>query len=456
MGCWIEDRSLLQTHSDGVHALSARFHMLLVALSMQVVSLAPAQGTAAEIAINEVSIHRSFGLGFRDFVEIRSHPNASADNETTLVVLDKSGVILSSIDIGGSVFSSDGLLLISPPGSVHQLSSDVVAPLGFGGDSTRTLILAVGKSFNIQPGLDLDLDDNGLFDHEEGQAAAPWTAELDKVTLAERQGEGYGPVKLIENGLMIPHAYRCEGPRHARYFLGSFGDATEDTPRMTNPCSVAAESLRISEVRAAHAPGAAGQDSGQDRIAHYIELNGPPREILSPYHVVIIGRSIFDAANKGGVVHRVLPMPGQMPDAGFAAVGQGPIQNPVLTFSVVPMLEFDSAGAISLLVVSGLDDRLVTLEGMDLDRDDDGIIDSPIPWGYEVASISLAESELISGATLQYSSRSVGPTASGLRPAHAFWCPNDNIELGNFDTLTGDTAGTANLACSQIFTDSFE
>jgi hypothetical protein len=167
-----------------------------------------------------------------------------------------SGVVQEVVALGGLTLDQHGLLLVAEDEWTCGEPTDfVVRSLDFVCDANVTHMLVSGFTGAI--GLDLDTDDNGLFDCEEagwesrrGPVDAPWlgrlsavslVSELDPDGIVEPHYYGYCVVGPAD-GRVPAQAYRCV-PSGDLWLVGlehpllktQKSDAEPDTPGRPNP-----------------------------------------------------------------------------------------------------------------------------------------------------------------------------------------------------------------------------
>lgn len=200
------------------------------------------------LVINEIRIDHE-GTDTNEYFELRGNPGDSLAGVSYLVIGDGgsgSGIIEEFIDLSTHSLATDGLFLATE--DTFTLSSlffvDLLLPAGdlnFEQNDNVTHML-VANFFGAE-GMDLDTDDDGVFD------VTPWSEIVDLIALVEEPNPPtsteyhYGPPAIgPDPGSGMGHVYRCETA--ATWVIGQFLlDASvppdgvvdsEDTPGATN------------------------------------------------------------------------------------------------------------------------------------------------------------------------------------------------------------------------------
>ncbi len=144
--------------------------------------------TAPPAYINEFVVNHS-GPDLDEYVEVISTASANL-GALTVLLLDVDGDGVGAVENAELVGSADG----SGFASVFTLPPDTFF------DSNAAIMLVEGFSGSV--GLDLDVDDNGIFDFDEspvpsgGLTAAPWTAVRDGLAAIDAGEPTFGLVEL--------------------------------------------------------------------------------------------------------------------------------------------------------------------------------------------------------------------------------------------------------------------
>ncbi len=189
------------------------------------------------------------------------------------------------------------------------------------------------------------------------------------------------------------------------------------------------EGLRISEIRI--------DQSGSD-VDEYFELQGPVGTNLAGISYIVIG----DGSGGAGSVEAVIELSGVIGDSGYYLVAENSFTlNPdgVDQFASV---NFENSDNVTHLLVTNY-----TGGFGDVDSDDDGVLDSGVPWLALIDSVSLVETNDGTGDAY-YGEAEVGPTVDGFVPGHVYRCAGSGEwTIGAFDSFDDDTPGAQNLDC---------
>ena len=196
---------------------------------------------------------------------------------------------------------------------------------------------------------------------------------------------------------------------------------------VTIPLSQAApdDPVRISEIRIDH--------TGED-LQEYFELAGPPGSSLNGLTYVVIG----DSSGGSGCIEASIDLDGySIPASGYFVVAEDTFT--LGTADHVHNLNFENSDNVTHLLVRGF----TAHDGVDLDTNNDGILDSR-PWDDLLDLIALVEEENPPvGTEYHYGPPSIGPDGAYV-PGHVYRCQG-GWEIGPFDVAEGeDTPGAPN------------
>jgi hypothetical protein len=195
----------------------------------------------------------------------------------------------------------------------------------------------------------------------------------------------------------------------------------------------------------------------------YFELAGTTGTDLQGLTYIVIGDAGGDGAGGGieavvGLSSNIPGNPNLVDSNGYYVVGEA-------TLSLGPSnksaaLNFENGDNVTHLLVT----NFTGSNGMDLDLDDDGVIDSPAPWDAVVDAVGLVRtypphtpSNIPYGLSLGFVD--VGPDVGeyDFVPAHVYRCLDDDSvwEIGPFDPFDPvppgeDTVGADNEACGFV------
>lgn len=179
----------------------------------------------------------------------------------------------------------------------------------------------------------------------------------------------------------------------------------------TSPCDVRLNEIRIDE-------------PGPDRH-EFFELSGTPGESLDGIVYLVLGDDPKDGLGSG-VVETCIPLDGRKLDEnGLLLVGD--LVN-----------RFENADNVTHMLVRGFVGTL----GVDLDRDDDGVLDST-PFAEIVDRLALISTDPDLAGDRIYSQLRVGPD-HGFVPAHVFR-DGDRWVIGSYEIGDDNTPGRDNL-----------
>jgi hypothetical protein len=201
--------------------------------------------------------------------------------------------------------------------------------------------------------------------------------------------------------------------------------------------------IRINEIRV--------DEPGTD-LSEYVELRGPPGVSLDGLTYLVIGDGAVAAGS--GVIEAVVTFgPGDIfPVDSFFLIAEDTFSLPDLTVvdKVLPSasnaLNFENSDNVTHLLVRGF----MGAPAMDLDLDNDGVLDSPVPWSEQVDLVALIREHNPPTLTeLHYGPPYVGPDDT-FQAAHAWKCePDASWRLGDFDLgAPEETPGSANDSCN--------
>lgn len=183
-----------------------RSRLVLAAfLAVALLVLLPVSSFA--VTINEIRIDQA-GSDTDEYFELFGLSGESLAGLSYLVIGDSSsggsGVVESVIDLSSDALRADGLFVVAEA-SFSIGIADRIAGLNFENSDNVTHMLVSG--FSGSSGDDLDLDDDGLFDH------TAWSSVIDAVSLVESIGTGeqvYATSTVGPDGTAVPgHVYRA-------------------------------------------------------------------------------------------------------------------------------------------------------------------------------------------------------------------------------------------------------
>ncbi len=206
------------------------------------------------------------------------------------------------------------------------------------------------------------------------------------------------------------------------------------------------DNLRINEIRIEQ-PGADNDE--------YFELKGDPNTSLNGLAYIVIGDG---TDGDSGVVEDVISLSGTSVGAdGLYLAAEASIftLTPVFLLDLDTPLNFEGSDNVTHLVVANFSGAI----GQDLDVDNDGMLDEPLPWTDVVDAVGLIEpdqpptpgSEYAYGASLGFVD--VGPDGDFV-PGQVYRCETQRTwTIGVFDPFAADATDTpaaTNLACQDI------
>lgn len=233
------------------------------------------------------------------------------------------------------------------------------------------------------------------------------------------------------------------------------------TGNLTISCAVDTPDVVINEVR---------NNSNPFPDEEFCELSGPPGLDLSNLTLLTIGDTFSSGTTPPGGIDDVTPITGVIPASGYYVIAESSFG--LGTPDQVESLNFEDSDNVTHLLVL----NYTGPTSGDLDADDDGVFDEPVPWDAIVDSVALEAG----GTDLLYSPNVVNPgfgayrcgdttgdflsaseSAGGTDTPGAFNAiPNDNlvdalpISVGDtgFCTLGATTDGQANdpLVCGDL------
>jgi len=181
----------------------------------------------------------------------------------------------------------------------------------------------------------------------------------------------------------------------------------------------------ISEIRV--------HQAGAD-VDEYFELTGLPGAMLDELTYIVIG----DGPGGGGCIEASIDLSGYtIPDSGYFVVAESGYT--LGAPDHVHNLNFENNDNVTHLLVSGF----TAHDGVDLDIDDDGVLDSK-PWDQMLDLIALIEEDNPpTGTVHHYGPPTIGPDGASI-PGHVYRCA-DGWHIGHIDIAAGlDTPGQAN------------
>ena len=393
-----------------------------------------------DIEINEVRTEQS-GADIDEFIELRGNAGASLDGLTYIVIGDgdsfpptQNGYIEAVVDLSGNSIGSSGYFVIAED-TFTLGTADLTAALNFEGSDNVSHFLVSGFTGSLNQ--DLDEDDDGTLD------ITPWDSILDCFALLKNAtpdgnsdeyyycDETVGP----DSGFVPGHAYRCEDTRELR--AGAFDLGIDDSPGEANAeCGGGGGGgeLMITEIRI---------DQPSSDTDEYFELMGDPNTDLTGLTYVVIGGTSSDP---GGKVEAVIPLDGYTIGATgifWAAEETTSFGTPDAVFT--NEIDFQNGQNVTHLLVRDC----TAGDNDDLDAENDGILDEPLPWSEVIDDVSVVRT--FGSGFLIYSDNTVGPDGSFL-PGQVYRCsPDSTWRVGGYDPGDGtDTPGAENLPCPAI------
>jgi len=213
---------------------------------------------------------------------------------------------------------------------------------------------------------------------------------------------------------------------------------------------------RILSVSCLLALGAATAASGQVKINEirieqpgpdvdeFVELKGPPGTNLTGYFYLVIGNDDFEfPPAQNGSLEEVIALSGTIPASGVFVIAKPTFS--LGTANLVVPFSFEGGNNKTHLLVQGFTGSV----GDDLDTDDNGVLDAPVPWSSESDSIALIQFPNPDGflGDFVYSTTTIGPDA-GVIPAHVWRCGDTEAwRLGLFVVGLTDSPGSENDLC---------
>lgn len=378
-----------------------------------------AQGAGVTIVdISEIRIDQ-FGNDDDEYFELAGNPGDLVDGLTYIVIGDGtggSGVIESVTALTGAIPASGYFVCAESTFTIGV--ADQTASLNFENSDNVTHLVVEG--FSGVSGDDLDTDDDGVLD------VTPWNSIIDCVGLVETVGSGdliYCVDTVGPDGSFVPaHVFDCSGT----WNIGNIDIAANtDTPGAANNCGgMGGNYADINEIRV-------DQSGGDDD--EYFELVGTAGDSLDGLSYIVIG----DGTGGSGTIENVTSLNGQvMPGSGIFLAGESSMT--IGTPDMITSINFENSDNTTHMLVRDFSGT----NGMDLDTDDDGVLDST-PWSELLSDVSLVEEP--AGGEHYYSANTVGPDGT-FAPAHVFYCTDTmDWRIGDFDHIAGDdTPGAVN------------
>ncbi|HMN96337.1 MAG TPA: hypothetical protein PKC43_08505 [Phycisphaerales bacterium] len=208
-----------------------------------------------------------------------------------------------------------------------------------------------------------------------------------------------------------------------------------------SPASCPESAVRINEIRVSH--------PGMPQNNEYVELAAQPGASLDCAWYVVLG--------PGGVVEELISLSGAIGPSGLyliAEAGFNPSAFPgAPTPDLVTALDFADSGNRTHLLVCACGGLPGVDESVDLDADDDGTIDWPLPlWDAVLDCIAIVQNP--TGAPTYCAARR-GPTSTGNAPPHVHRCQIPLTDhrpwrIGAFPLppIGNDSPDLANPACT--------
>ena len=417
--------------------------MMRTAICLSFASLLTTSTLLAD-QINEIRTEQT-GADSDEYVELRGNPGESLDGRFYIVVGDRenefppaqNGSIEAIVDLSGQSYDANGLFVIAEK-TFTLGTADLVASLNFEANDNTTHFLVTGFTGALND--DVDDDNDGVLNE-----VLPWTSIVDSIALVKATPDGtaneyvYSDTQLFGDGTFPPsHAYRCSDTGEWR--LGEFDLGVTDTPNVENQTcggGGGGGTALINELRI---------DQPSSDSDEYFELVGDPGTSLDGLWFVSLG----DGSGGSGVVETAIDLSGnQINSNGFFVVAEdftGFVQASADLILASNAVNFENNQNTTHFLVrdftGGTND--------DLDADEDGVIDSPLPWSEVVDSVATVDS--FTSGNLVYSDTQVANNAESDRPGHAYRCsPGGTWVAGLYDEEDGtDTPGATNLPCPEL------
>lgn len=404
-----------------------------------ILGLAATLPVSAQVQITEARIGQP-GVDSDLYVELAGAPGTNLNGLQLVVIGDLEGQFPPNQNGGvelvagltGTIGSS-GRFVIAPS-SFSLGTPDQIVPLSFEQGDNLTLVLA--DSYAGTVGDDVDLDNDGFIDAKSGLVAVDSVAILVNANPDGFSSEFYysdqtvGPI----DGFTPLHVWQCEDTFAWRPGQDALGGADETPGLVNSDCGGGGgdgpDGLVLNEFRL--------DQSGSDND-EYIELAGSPGTSLDGVFFISIG----DGTGGSGVAECVIDLTGYtIGSSGYFVICESTFSLGQADLILDNELNLENSDNVTYLLVQGF----TAERNDDLDTDDDGIIDSPLPWSSVVDSLALIET--FGSGELVYSDNTLGPDGSFV-PAQGYRCdPSGEWTIGSFDlgALT-DTPGSVNLAC---------
>ena len=406
-------------------------------LTTAVASSASASGVLP--AISEIRISQS-GPDTDRFIEITGQPNENLDALSIVVIGDvegafppeQNGGVEMAISLSGLSIPADGVLLIAED-TFTQGSPDAFTTLDFESADNLTVLLVEGFTGSV--GDDLDTTNDGILD------VTPWTSIYSSMAiLIDANPNGFSSEYYYSDNTVGPvdsftplHAWQCADSDEWRPGSDKLGGLNETPGELNANCDGGGggpTGLVLNEYRL--------DQSGTD-TDEYIELAGIPGTSLDGLFFISIG----DGTGGSGVAECVIDLTGySIGQSGYFVICESSFSLGLGDLILENELNLENSDNVTYLLVQDFTGE----RNDDLDADDDGVIDTPLPWSSVLDSIALIET--FGSGELVYSDNSLGPDGSFV-PAQGYRCSPDGIwTIGSFDTSDGtDTPGLDNLGC---------
>ncbi len=404
--------------------------------------LALAAPASAQTLISEIRTAQP-GVDSDRYVEFSAAPGTSMDGLQLVVVGDLEGVFPPEqnggvevlVNLTGTVGASGTFVLAEASYSLG--AADQTAVLPFEQGDNLTFILTSGYGGGV--GDDVDLNDDGVLDPKSGLVPID-----DVAILSNGAPDGFSNDFFYSANTVGPiagfapfHAWRCADTLAWQAGLDELGGSNE-TPGSGNadcdgggggPAAAILSEFRLDQ------PGADNDE--------YIELAGNPGASLDGVFFISIG----DGDGGSGVAECVIDLTGYSIGAsGFFVMAEDSFSlgTPDLVF-LDSELNLENGDNVTYLLVRDC----TAVRNDDLDADDDGVLDSPLPWSEELDSLAIIET--FGSGELVYSDTTIGPNGSFV-PAHGYRCTPEAVwTIGSFDPAEGlDTPGADNLPCPTV------
>ena len=158
----------------------------------------------------------------------------------------------------------------------------------------------------------------------------------------------------------------------------------------------------------------------------YLEICGPPGSSLNNLTLIVLGDNNGEVENATSLAGQVIPTDGCL----LVAESSFSMGTP----DFIASLNFENSDNLTFLLV----ENFTGMVGDDLDADDDGVLDTPVPWTSIISEVALVETPGSGDAI--YSSITVGPDGLFV-PGHVALI-NGVWQIGTFDPADPNSIAT--------------